>query len=323
MRTAGSTLKKERMRQNLTLREVTSATKINVSYLEAIEADEFEKFPSSVYAKGFLQNYSKFLGLPADRIIALYRRSVGAPPSQPAFVPQGKKSTPRLVVTPGLVVISVIAVIVVTTLAYLIYQFYNFQKPPLLQITYPDRNITTEDSDIVLSGITEPGMFVTINDEPIKILQNGAFEATLVLSSGTNTIIVKARHPDNIGKEAVVTRTIEYAPPIADQTDNTDSSNTPTPPETQTLTEMNLVIDIGVENAWLEVQVDGDQSFASVAPAGSSYTYTAEREIFVRTGKVTSTTITVNDEPVELYIEAGGVASVTCEFDNDTIDCHQ
>lgn len=320
MLTSGALLKSERKKKKLTLEEVSAATKINQTYLEAIEQDDYDKFPSTVYAKGFLQSYAKYLDLNVDRVIALYRRSIGETP--PAEVQQTQKplKQTRFILTPGIIIITFVVIIVLATFAYLIYQFYNFQKPPLLNITSPGVNTTVETSETKIVGTTEPGMFVTINDEPVKVSQSGTFETIVALSRGTNSIIVKARHPDNIGKEAVVTLTIESDPPEEVAEDEEPDKEEE---KKDALTEFTLDLAIGGENAWIEVEVDGQQVFASVAPAQSSYSYTAEKTIYVRTGKASSTTISIDGESYDLFTEGGGVASVLCELKENTIDCHQ
>ncbi len=42
--------------------------------LEALELDDFGSFPSSCYATGFLKNYSNYLGLNTNEVIALYEK---------------------------------------------------------------------------------------------------------------------------------------------------------------------------------------------------------------------------------------------------------
>jgi cytoskeletal protein RodZ len=324
MLTAGTLLQNERKKQGLGVDEVSAATKINRSYIEALEENSFDKFPSSVYAKGFLQSYAKFLGLNVDRVLALYRRSIGEAAPQPVEGPKKSISQSKFILTPGVVIISVIAIIVLTTFAYLVYQFYNFQKPPPLTIESPGINTRVEDTEVTIEGSTEPGMFVTINDEPVKVSTNGMFETTVSLSRGTNSIIVKARHPDNIGKEAVVTLTIESAPPIAEAGEPGEEEATQETDEApEEITEFSLEVAIAPENAWLEVEVDGQQVFASVAPAQSNYTYTAEKSIYIRSGKVTSTTITLDGEVQTLFTEGGGVASVICELKEKEVTCRQ
>lgn len=329
MLTAGSLLQNERKKQDLAIEEVSAATKINSSYIEALEENNFEKFPSSVYAKGFLQSYAKFLGLNVDRILALYRRSIGE--TTTPTIEDTKKSIPqsKFILTPGVVIITVISIIVLATFTYLIYQFYNFQKPPPLNIESPDINTQINESDVTIKGSTDPGMFVTINDEPVKVSTNGMFETTVSLSRGTNSIIVKSRHPDNIGKEAVVTLTIESNPPLVEKKETRDEgideevSEQKSQEQTEEVTEFSLEVAIAPENAWLEVEVDGQQVFASVAPAQSNYTYTAEKSIFIRSGKVSSTTITIDGKIQTLFTEDSGVASVICELNDQEVSCRQ
>ncbi len=57
----GARLREAREKQNISLLQVEDATKINKRYLEALEADEFQELPGSVYAVGFLKNYARFL----------------------------------------------------------------------------------------------------------------------------------------------------------------------------------------------------------------------------------------------------------------------
>ncbi len=56
-------LKEARESQGLSLDEVHEQTKINKEFLQALEEGEIERLPHPVYAKGFLQNYARFLGL--------------------------------------------------------------------------------------------------------------------------------------------------------------------------------------------------------------------------------------------------------------------
>src|SRR5690349_18761920 len=57
----GKTFQEARLARNLTLDEAARMTKIRPQRLAEIEADDFSKFPSLAYAKGFLLIYGKFL----------------------------------------------------------------------------------------------------------------------------------------------------------------------------------------------------------------------------------------------------------------------
>ncbi|CAN5690640.1 hypothetical protein BH20VER1_BH20VER1_30800 [soil metagenome] len=57
----GEKFRKAREARNLTLEEAARMTKIRPNKLAEIEAEDFSKFPSLAYAKGFLLIYGKFL----------------------------------------------------------------------------------------------------------------------------------------------------------------------------------------------------------------------------------------------------------------------
>lgn len=319
MLTAGSILKKERLRRNYSLDEVSTATKIQKHYLESLENNDYAKFPSSVYAKGFLTNYAKFLGISPKRIIALYRRSVGeAPPQKIVEGPKPLKQ-PKFIMTPGIIIITIVVLVVIATFGYLIYQFYSFQKPPMLKITEPAANATVTESEVTLKGETDPGMFVTVNDEAVKVKPDGKFEVTINLSEGTNTVIIKSRHPDNIGKEAVITRNIEYEPEGVteeESQESQDDSSSDSQEETEPSETIAIRVEIVDTTAWIEIEIDGSQVYASIAQPGEVLEFTANESATVITGRVSATKLFVNDQPQQLFIGESGVAAVTCEYDN-------
>jgi len=64
----GSQLRAAREAQNLTLEQVFKATRIKQSFLEAIEANQFQALPGPVQARGFVRSYANFLGLDGEHI---------------------------------------------------------------------------------------------------------------------------------------------------------------------------------------------------------------------------------------------------------------
>jgi cytoskeleton protein RodZ len=59
----GSDLKDARISRKITLETISNRTKIPVKYLEAIDENRFDVFPSQTYAKGFIRAYAKVVGL--------------------------------------------------------------------------------------------------------------------------------------------------------------------------------------------------------------------------------------------------------------------
>jgi cytoskeletal protein RodZ len=70
----GTRLKAERESQNLSLKQVSESTKIRVHLLGAIEEDQYELISSPVYVKGFLEAYSRCLGLDPNDVVLQYQK---------------------------------------------------------------------------------------------------------------------------------------------------------------------------------------------------------------------------------------------------------
>ncbi len=75
MLTPGKVLKHYRERKGLALVEVSEATKIPIEQLKVIETDDYGDKESQVFYRGFVRNYSDFLDLDTDKILAIYRRT--------------------------------------------------------------------------------------------------------------------------------------------------------------------------------------------------------------------------------------------------------
>ncbi|MFK4765198.1 helix-turn-helix domain-containing protein [Desulfobaculum sp. SPO524] len=64
----GDLFRQERERQGLTIDEVVEKTKISKINIEAIETANPDLLPHPVYAKGFVRNYARLLGLDVERL---------------------------------------------------------------------------------------------------------------------------------------------------------------------------------------------------------------------------------------------------------------
>src|SRR5690348_7972404 len=118
MKTVGSILHEARVAQKTTLAAAEQATKIRLKFLEAIESDDYSKLPSVSYAKGFVKNYSEYLGLDSGMVMAFFRRQT-ADVARSSLLPKEElealnKSFFQL--TPGKFLAFVLAVLVIVFL---------------------------------------------------------------------------------------------------------------------------------------------------------------------------------------------------------------
>ena len=75
---AGPTLRAARERLGMSVQDVSSATRITVRHLSAIEEGRFDGFAASIYAIGFARSYARVVGVSLDWINECLRDAVAA-----------------------------------------------------------------------------------------------------------------------------------------------------------------------------------------------------------------------------------------------------
>ena len=77
--TVGQALAAKRGERGLTIEQVEASTRIRADHLRALEADQLDRLPAPVYAKGYLRTYATYLGLDAEELVAGLPRNGRAP----------------------------------------------------------------------------------------------------------------------------------------------------------------------------------------------------------------------------------------------------
>jgi cytoskeleton protein RodZ len=99
MTAIGETLRCERMRRNLDLEQISRELKISPRFLDAIESEQFDRLPGRVFAKSFVRQYARLLGLDEEGLAAEIQQ-VLEPEPEPAppapVAPVGAKSYSHL-----------------------------------------------------------------------------------------------------------------------------------------------------------------------------------------------------------------------------------
>lgn len=68
----GALLRRVRESQGTELSEISNKTKISVTFLQAIEEEEYTLLPALVYTRGFVQELAKLLGLDPTQVARTY-----------------------------------------------------------------------------------------------------------------------------------------------------------------------------------------------------------------------------------------------------------
>lgn len=206
---AGERLYEERVRKGLTLEEVAKATKIRSSFLSAIENGEYKKLPSGTYAHGFVRNYAKFLGLPENELLALFKREY----DEDKFVkvlPEGlagRDDFPlkRIKIAQTFKILTLVFLVL---LAYIIFQYRSAIFNPSLSVFSPSENSVISLQTVTVVGKTDPNSTVFINNETASLDKDGNFTKTINVFPGKAKIIIKA--VNNFNKITIIERHIEF-----------------------------------------------------------------------------------------------------------------
>src|SRR5258708_10442181 len=68
----GERLKRERELREVTLEEITQATRIGSRFLQALENEEWDKLPGAVFNRGFVRSIPHYLRLEEEPFLAEY-----------------------------------------------------------------------------------------------------------------------------------------------------------------------------------------------------------------------------------------------------------
>lgn len=88
----GVELKRERLLREVSLEEISAATKISIRLLTALETGDLAKLPAPVFTRGFIRAYSLYLGLdPVEKINTYLSETEPSaePPATSAPTPRG------------------------------------------------------------------------------------------------------------------------------------------------------------------------------------------------------------------------------------------
>ena len=72
LETYGSTLREARKERGVSLKQISSATKISVAALEALEKGDLEELPGGIFTRSFVRSYASEVGLDPDETVEMF-----------------------------------------------------------------------------------------------------------------------------------------------------------------------------------------------------------------------------------------------------------
>ena len=288
----GENLRREREMRGVSLEEISSATKISMRFLEAIEQEEFSKLPGGIFSRSFIRTYARYLGLDEERVVAEYQ--LAAHP-QVEFdlrrMPGGRSSSERLPARTPL--IATLVAVVLLAVGYALFRYSPRAveapaAPPPAPAAAPKPATPPPEPAPTASGVATaaPGA------NPV------AGEVTPGAAHGTPTVAGATSNPQG-GPAAGVNPAAQSNPQAGN------------PPGTKPATDTDLVLQVAAtERAWVAVDADGKTVLQRVLNPDEVQTLKAHKSFDVTTGNAQSVILTLNGETLKPLGRRGEVKSV-------------
>lgn len=266
----GQMLRDIRESKGISLAEAEEATKIRRKYLQALEDDNYDALPPSVYVRGFLRSYATYLGLNPEEALAAYHDGTQTPasPQEPQIIsePLVPDSPVNWELLAGVLMLMAVGVILV-----LVYRQYI---APLA--AQPATPLPTVVEEPVLAPVDTPALAIV--DGPTATPTSGV----------TRTPAPPTPAPPTL---------------TATQTSRPTATRTPLPGRTQELT-LSLKV---TARSWVRVTLDGAIVFEDTVVPGDEPTWQAQREIVLRTGNAGGVIASVNGRELGALGDSGQV----------------
>ncbi len=283
-------LRKERERAGRTLEEVSTQTKIRLSYLQAIENDRLDTIPGGFFSRSFVRQYAQSLGVdlgeverllevvtvpptdtvPVEKIYEDYRPTAGLQARQSVFVSPDHEAEPEML----------------HEAAYL--------KPS---------HSGTFWVGVAMVLIAGSGAFLTWQHRP------EIFENVFAQSSGTVSPSMNRQSPAYLPSAPV-------SSPVPDTTTPAEAAAEAPVPEATTQASPVEVAVLAVEKSWVRLIVDGERVFGGVMEPGETRTLNGEQSAVVFTGNAGGLDFRYNGKQIGTAGPKGQVRTVVFSTEN-------
>jgi cytoskeleton protein RodZ len=297
MTLVGETLRRERLKRNLDLEEISGELKISKRFLQAIENDQYDKLPGGVFAKSFVRQYARLLGLDEEAIAGQVQQVLGPEPEGPQLAGKSKPA--------GFVPIQVPKVEEWETVGDRRFHWSGWFSAVVLVAVM-----------LVCSGVyawmQRPKSPVTAQANPP--MQSGAPSAVQTAPAPAPIAAQPAPSPTaaappaaSVEPAAAPAQVVEQPPdrqkPVAQApVEQTPAEPKPAPalarvppPNPDATVRVEITAD---EAVWMLARTDGKYAFSATMDAHTTRTVEGVKEVTLRLGNAGGVTISLNGKPI-------------------------
>lgn len=214
--TIGERFVKTRQGSGWTLSHIARQIGVKENYLAAIEAGQYNELPGDIYVLEFVKAYARFLRLEEREVVREYLTERAVQCAVAA------KQKPKFKINFNLDWLRKHNLVLgksVLGLAAMLLAVYGISLsraaflPPSLEVFSPAVYYEATGSLVVLSGQTEPGSSIFVNNEAIFTDERGSFNETINVPAGMNLFKITAKNKK--GQEMTVYRTVKTKSTLA------------------------------------------------------------------------------------------------------------
>ena len=242
-KTIGEVLRLARINQGLSLEDLQQKTDIQLDLLEALEADDFDKLPSSFYAKSFLRKYAWAVDLDEKIILDAYESGsmvtydeVDVDEENMGRRRSNRQKTSYL----PLFYISVISLAIIAFVTYYVWQYVN-------QMETETENSASSSYSVVKSEGSSEATSSSSNQTSSSSTTSSSSNALTVSGSGKNLTATYSGAKDPVTIKLSVTTATSWVSVSGTDLDNGAVLSPENPSVTTTVSPgSSTVITLGV-----------------------------------------------------------------------------
>lgn len=190
----GAKLKALRRDRGFNYEQAAQATRIPKAIIKALERNDFNALPASIYARRFLRTYVRFLGGDEEYFLECFNAERGTCDLiDPLLLPRRRARRALFLVTPRIFKAVSISASILIIFGYLGWEFYRIITPPTIEINSPLDGLATDRATIEVAGRVFEEAEVTVNGTPILLDRDGSFSVLVDLEFGLNLISIEAK----------------------------------------------------------------------------------------------------------------------------------
>ena len=289
--TVASLLKERREELEQTLKQVETATQIRKRYLVLIESGDYEHLPDDVYAIGYVKSYADHLGFDTLPIVNMYKKErmsyrqnrqadgtvvdddlLKLKPLGGQSFSLGSKS----------ILIAASIFLFLCVFGYLGWQVAALASPPKIVLNSSQEKVTS--NYVIISGQTDNGADIYIDDSPVLTNADGSFSERVALVDGPNQIKITAKN--RLGKTSTIAKTV--------------TASLPKNPVAVAVSQapvdgVEMLVKISNQATWVIVRADGQDVFKGTMLPGTQQLFKAKTQIKLTTGNAGNTQVFITN----------------------------